>query len=145
MYYLVLFEFVLQQAGIVLSEFVQSGDPYYYYFFCYLFQNKDLEPYPPGYDRNKRKRLRRAENDNQDQTSSATPTDATPTEATPSSADTPSALGTLENAKILAKLRCYTCIYKKYTLEEWKKFDNENISDIVKYLVVAIGSGKDYY
>ena len=37
-------------------------------FFCYLFQNKDLEPYPPGYDRNKRKRLRRAENDNQDQT-----------------------------------------------------------------------------
>ena len=30
--------------------------------------NKDLEPYPPGYDRNKRKRLRRAENDNQDQT-----------------------------------------------------------------------------
>ena len=36
-------------------------------FFCYLFQNKDLEPYPPGYDRNKRKRLRRAENDNQDQ------------------------------------------------------------------------------
>ena len=77
--------------------------------------------------------------------SSATPTDATPTEATPSSADTPSALGTLENAKILAKLRCYTCIYKKYTLEEWKKFDNENNSDIVKYLVVAIGSGKDYY
>ena len=77
--------------------------------------------------------------------SSATPTDATPTEATPSSADTPSALGTLENAKILAKLRCYTCIYKKYTLEEWKKFDNENTPDIVKYLVVAIGSGKDYY
>ena len=77
--------------------------------------------------------------------SSATPTDATPTEATPSSADTPSALGTLENAKILAKLRCYTCIYKKYTLAEWKKFDNENNSDIVKYLVVAIGSGKDYY
>ena len=31
-------------------------------------KNKDLEPYPPGYDRNKRKRLRRAENDNQDQT-----------------------------------------------------------------------------
>ena len=77
--------------------------------------------------------------------SSATPTDATPTEATPSGADTPSSLGTLENAKILAKLRCYTCIYKKYTLEEWKKFDNENSSDIVKYLVVAIGSGKDYY
>ena len=76
---------------------------------------------------------------------SATPTDATPTDATPSSADTPSALGTLENAKILAKLRCYTCIYKKYILEEWKKFDNENTPDIVKYLVVAIGSGKDYY
>ena len=115
------------------------------FYLSILLQNKDLEPYPPGYDRNKRKRLRRAENDNQDQTSSATPTDATPSEAIPSSTDTPSALGTLENAKILAKLRCYTCIYKKYTLEEWEKFDNENNPDIVKYLVVAIGSGKDYY
>ena len=26
-------------------------------------------------------------------------------------------------------------------MEEWKKFDNENTPDIVKYLVVAIGSG----
>jgi len=109
-------------------------------------KNKDLEPYPPTYDRNKIKRLRRAEDDSGNQNNPATSIKATPTESESSEStpisDTPSAIGTLENARILAKLRCYTSIYKKYTLEEWKKFADENSVEIVKYLVVAVGSGE---
>ena len=103
-----------------------------------------MEPYPPGYDRDKRnKRLRRTDHDKQGKDVSATPNE--PIETSPnktiSNPDMPNAVGTLENAKMLAKLRCYTCIYKKYTLEEWKKFANENRS----FHLQVRNQGKLYY
>lgn len=48
-------------------------------------------------------------------------------------------VGTFEMAQALGKHRCYTCIHKYYSVDEWKSFAASN-SDILPYVAASSGT-----
>ena len=51
-------------------------------------------------------------------------------------------VGTFEMAKALGEHKCYTCVHKYYSVEEWKAFAASNKA-ILPY--VAASSGKSNF
>lgn len=51
-------------------------------------------------------------------------------------------VGTFEMALSLAQKQLFTAVHKHYTVEEWKSFMNTAPSDIINYIAVSTGTGK---
>ena len=49
-------------------------------------------------------------------------------------------VGTFEIAKALGQHKCYTCIHKYYSVDQWREFAASN-KDIMPYLAASSGIG----
>ena len=50
-------------------------------------------------------------------------------------------VGTFEMAKALGEHKCYTCVHKYYSVEEWKAFAASNKA-ILPYVAASSGKSK---
>ena len=91
----------------------------------FYVQNPDLEPYPPGYNKQARP-ARAARNGNQDENIDF------------------NGFGTFDMAKTLAEYRCYTVVTQYYSVENWREFANMNTASM-KYVLIACTSDEGEY
>lgn len=50
-------------------------------------------------------------------------------------------VGTFEMAKVLSKHKCYTCVHKYYTVEQWKEFADAN-KEALPYCAASSGTAE---